>query len=73
MMMKRTTAHDARVQIQIQYIEMPGLRLLPSQLVRLTGAPEDVCAEALSTLLWSGFLLQTQDGHFVRGGYRATA
>ena len=67
------TAHGARVRIQIHYIEMPGLKLSRAQLARLCGLPEPLCADALSTLLWSGFLAETADGLYVRSGERRAA
>jgi hypothetical protein len=60
----------ARVRIQIHYIEMPGLRLSSSQVSRLCGVSDDVCTEALSALVRSGFLAQSTDGSFVRCGLR---
>lgn len=69
--MERTTAHDTRIRIQIQYIETPHLRLSLAQLARLCGVSDGVCSEALATLLWSGFLKETADGAFVRSGLGA--
>lgn len=70
--MERTTAHETRIRIQIQYIETPRLRLSQAQLVRLCGVSDQVCSEALATLLWSGFLKQAADGAFVRSGMGAS-
>jgi hypothetical protein len=56
------------VRIQIEYIEMPGLRLTLAQARRLCDAPHAVCVAALSSLVKSGFLWQAGDGSFVRQG-----
>lgn len=61
------TLHDARLRIQIEFIEMPGLMLSSRQIERLCGVPAEVCDEALATLVRSGFLRQTDDGSFLTG------
>jgi hypothetical protein len=58
------THHDARLRIQIEFIEMPGLKLSRGQVQRLCGVPHDLCDDALATLVQSGFLRQKQDGRF---------
>ena len=68
--MEMITAHDVRVRVQIQYIEMPGLHLSQTQIARLCDVPDDLCGDALKTLVWSGFLAETPDGSFVRSGVR---
>ena len=61
------TYHDARVRIQIEFIEMPGLKLSRDQVQRLCGVPSEVCDEVLSALVRSGFLRQKPDGSFLTG------
>lgn len=61
------TLHDARLRIQIEFIEMPGLMLSRRQIERLCGVPSEVCDEALSALVRSGFLRQKDDGSFLTG------
>jgi len=62
------THHDARLRIQIEFIEMPGLKLSRGQVQRLCGVPRELCDDALATLVQSGFLRQKEDGTFMRGG-----
>jgi len=52
--------------IQGEYLEMPGLRLTPSQAQRLWGLERDVCDALLGALVDAKFLAQTRDGAFVR-------
>jgi hypothetical protein len=61
------TPQDARVRIQIEFIEMPGLKLSRDQIKRLCGVPSEVCDQALDALLRSGFLRQKSDGSFLTG------
>jgi len=58
------TYHDARLRIQIEFIEMPGLKLSRDQIERLCGIPRDLCSEVLTTLVRSGFLREKADGSF---------
>jgi hypothetical protein len=52
--------------IRAEYGEMPGLQLTFWQAQRLWNLPEDVCAGALATLLWSGFLVRTAESRYRR-------
>ena len=67
------TDRDARVRIQIEFIEMPGLKLSRTQIQRLCGVPADVCDSALSSLVRAGFLQQKSDGSFLRGSLAVQA
>lgn len=60
--------HDALIRIQMEYAEMPGLKLTPTQVGRLCGLPQDICERALARLSQTGFLCQAQDGAFLRPG-----
>jgi len=62
------TLHDARIRIQIEFIEMPGLKLTLAQVARLCGLPSDVCEAAVSLLVTGGFLATARDGSFLRRG-----
>jgi hypothetical protein len=64
------TLHEARVRIQIEFIEMPGLKLTLSQIARLCGLPREVCEPAVSLLVKGGFLAATSDGAFLRRSLR---
>jgi hypothetical protein len=62
-------AHDWRhafTRIQIEYIEMPDLKLTIAQIRRLCDLPADLCSTAVQALEQSGFLRQSVDGRFVR-------
>ena len=58
--------HEAVELIQMEYAEMPELRLTFLQARRLWNFSEDLCERALTELLWSGFLGRTPDGSCVR-------
>ncbi|HEX3701719.1 MAG TPA: hypothetical protein VHU82_00215 [Vicinamibacterales bacterium] len=62
------SAHTARIRIQVEFIEMPDLKLSKSQIRRLCDLPSDLCDAALSALVASGFLRQRGDGSFLRSG-----
>ena len=57
---------DALIRIQMEYSEMPGLKLTPHQIGRLCGLPKDVCQEAVDLLLERGFLTRSPDGAVLR-------
>jgi hypothetical protein len=57
---------DALVRIQIEYVEMPQLKLTARQVERLWNLPAAVCEAALSALLHKGFLAKASDGAYVR-------
>ena len=60
--------HEAVQLIQMEYAEMPELRLTFSQARRLWNFSEELCERALTELLMSGFLGRTPDGSYVRRG-----
>ena len=47
---------EALTRIQMEYVEMPGLKLTPKQIGRLCGLPQETCEGALALLLRTGFL-----------------
>lgn len=53
---------------QAEYLEMPGLCLTCRQAQRLFGLDEASCVAVLSALVESGFLVESRQGCFVRGG-----
>ena len=57
---------DAVELIQMEYAEMPELRLTFSQAQRLWNFSEELCERALTSLIGSGFLVRTPDGSYVR-------
>lgn len=56
----------AFTRIQIEYIEMPDLKLTLAQIRRLCDLPQDLCEAAVAALLQVGFLWRAGDGRFVR-------
>ena len=58
--------HEALIRIQMEYAEMPGLKLTPHQIGRLCGLPQDICEGGLTLLMRTGFLRQAEDGLFLR-------
>jgi len=64
--MRLMPIQDAIELIQMEYAEMPELRLTFSQARRLWNFSEELCERALTELLGSGFLGRTADGSFVR-------
>ena len=57
---------QAFTRIQVEYIEMPDLKLTLAQIRRLCDLPEDVCAMAVAALQQKGFLWCAPDGRYVR-------
>lgn len=53
-------------QIQMEYLEMPGLKLTTQQACRLFDLPSDLCDSALEALVGQEFLTRTRDGAFLR-------
>jgi hypothetical protein len=54
--------------IQVEYMEMPDLKLTVAQAARLWSLPRDVGESALQVLLERGFLVLARDGGFRRPG-----
>jgi hypothetical protein len=58
--------HHAFTRIQIEFIEMPDLKLTLEQIRRLCDLPDDLCQPAVVALEEVGFLWRAPDGRFVR-------
>jgi hypothetical protein len=71
--MELPSSPDARTRIQIEYIETPNMRLTRAQLGRLCDLPQDVCENAIASLVATGFLMQGTGGRLLRGGLGRTA
>ena len=56
----------AFTRIQVEYIEMPDLKLTLAQIRRLCNLPDELCTPAVEALQQAGFLWQAPDGRFVR-------
>ena len=54
--------------IRMEYVEMPGLALTPSQARRLWDLDVELCHAILSALVDEQFLTETRTGAFVRAG-----
>jgi hypothetical protein len=52
--------------IQMEYAEMPELKLTFWQAQRLWNFSEELCERALTAVISSGFLARTPDGGYVR-------
>jgi hypothetical protein len=59
---------EAAQLMQMEYAEMPGLRLTFWQAQRLWNLSDELCQRALATLTGSGYLARTPDGAYVRSG-----
>jgi hypothetical protein len=66
--MSRTDLRQALKTMQMEYVEMPELKLTLRQAGRLWTMPLDQCQAALATLVATGFLMQTKDGAYLRRG-----
>ncbi len=56
------------VRIQMEYEEMPDLKLTARQVRRLWSLDQDICDAALAALVNAKFLWQTRDGAYLRRG-----
>jgi hypothetical protein len=62
----RAISEELFQRIQGEFLEMPGLRLTPSQACRLWGLDSDVCVRLLAQLVDVKFLTRTRDGSFMQ-------
>lgn len=60
------TTENLLRRVQGEYLEMPGLRLTPSQAARLWGLGSSATAALLETLTDVGFLARTEGGSYRR-------
>ena len=59
---------SALIRIQMEYVEMPGLKLTIDQVSRLCGLPIEVGRVALIALTATGFLRRDVAGAYLRSG-----
>lgn len=64
--MDASRMQDVLTQIQMEYLEMPDLKLTVGQARRLFALPIEECSTALDSLVSVGFLGRTRDGAFLR-------
>jgi len=57
---------EAVLKIQIEYVEMPQLKLTAPQVRRLWSLTAEVCQAALAALIRQRFLVQSRDGVYER-------
>ena len=57
---------DAVKLIQMEYLEMPDLRLTFWQAQRLWNLSAELCDRALTCLISAGFLARTATGNYIR-------
>lgn len=56
--------------IRAEYLDMPGMRLTPTQVQRLSGVDNSVCRLVLDDLVRAKFLWIGPDGSYLRFRYR---
>lgn len=59
---------EVLTRIQMEYVEMPDLKLTLRQARRLWDLEADVCERALGRLVDANFLWRTPDGAYLRRG-----
>ena len=64
----RVVIRDLLNRIQMEYLEMPDLRLTSWQAQRLWNLDQPTCDEIFATLVREQFLSQTVDGAYLRRG-----
>jgi hypothetical protein len=64
--MEASRMQDVLTLIQMEYLEMPDLKLTLRQARRLFDLPMDLCEPAFDALVGVGFLARTRDGAFLR-------
>jgi len=52
--------------IRAEYLEMPGMKLTPSQVQRLCGVDSAACQSVLEALVQTNFLSLRPDGTYIR-------
>ena len=63
---------DAVQLIEMEFREMPDLKLTCRQAQRLWSLPPELCDHALVSLIQTRFLVLTRDGAYVRSGASRT-
>ena len=68
--MKDLPYRQAFDRIRAEYLEMPGMRLTPTQVQRLSGVDVSVCTLVLDDLVRARFLYMGHDGSYSRAEER---
>ncbi len=69
--MQVTELREALARIRLEFTEMPEMKLTLAQVRRLMNLPAEACEAALAALVASGFLVEEQDGTYLRGAARS--
>ena len=64
-MMTQSDIANWLIQVQAEYLEMPGLSLTERQMQRLWGLDQVTCSMIVGALVGSGFLLETSRRAYV--------
>ena len=64
--MSMTNLNDVLTRIEMEYREMPDLKLTFWQARRLWNLDDAICETALTTLVAARFLARTIDGRYIR-------
>ncbi len=64
--MEASRMQDVLTLIQMEYHEMPDMKLTLQQARRLFDVPLELCGAALESLVTVGFLSRSRDGAFLR-------
>ena len=64
-----THVDEVMTRIEMEYREMPDLKLTFWQARRLWNLDEQVCESALANLVAAKFLSRTPDGRYIRRGF----
>ena len=66
--MNALSLHDTVQLIQMEYLEMPELKLTFWQAQRLWNLSAELCDRSLAFLISAGFLTRTATGAYIRSG-----
>ena len=64
-MTKQSDIANWLIQVQAEYLEMPGLSLTERQMQRLWGLDQVTCSLIIAALVGSGFLFETSKRAYV--------
>ena len=64
--MQKLPFQQALERIRAEYLEMPGMRLTPEQVEKLSGVDRSICRQVLDALVNAQFLCLGIDGRYTR-------
>lgn len=71
--MKPLPYQQAFERIRAEFLEMPGMQLIPAQVERLSGVESAICKAVLDDLVRAGFLRISADGSYCRQSDASTS